>query len=93
MGRLSYLHRVVGSNPASGAYERSPLDQWNPAKVWQGNERQRCAHCWEMIKVGEWSKQNRESGFILHDDCSEDVGAYDPWLATVTQRIRDGRKV
>ena len=52
------------------------MDQWNPAKVWQGDERQKCAYCREKIKVGEWSKQNVTTGHILHDDEAEDLGAY-----------------
>ena len=59
------------------------MDQWNPAKVWVGSNHQYCHYCKEQVKVGEWSKQNRDSGYIYHDSCAEDIGAYRDDLSNV----------
>ncbi len=49
---------------------------WNPARVWTGDETQRCGKCREFIKRGEWTKVNKWHGTIFHDDCAEELGAY-----------------
>ncbi len=53
------------------------MSDWNPAKVWRGADNQKCHYCGQFIHYGEWSKQHRAEGFILHDDCAEDSGAYE----------------
>ena len=60
----------------SGIHLSVTNDQWNPAKVWKGSECQICSYCKGKVKVGDMSKQNATTGYILHDDCAEDIGAY-----------------
>ena len=55
----------MGSNPS-----------WNIAKVWAGSEAQKCFKCDKLVERGQWSKQHRILGYVLHDDCAEDMGAY-----------------
>lgn len=53
------------------------MGNWNNAKIWAGSDHQICHYCKEQIERGQWSKQNKDTGHVFHDDCGEDLGAYD----------------